>query len=121
MIAEVPPQLSAGIRNTVRPMPRFRIEQNTRRLYAGSSHHHGPAIHFDLLLCLSVNVRHALGHAVLIYENVLSERIRPQFKVLGRLRLRQKTPRCREERSGIASRRAGAAKVASWMSLMLLR
>ncbi len=121
VVAQISSKLAAGIRHSVRPLPRLRIQHDPRRLDTRRGDHDGAPVHLHFLFRLAVDVRDARGLPVLIDEDILRQRIRSQFQVLCRLRFGQQEIWSREKSSNIAACGALPAKMARRMTFMRLR
>ena len=121
MVTKVAPQLPSGIGDTVRPLPRFRIEHDSRRFDAGWRNDHRATIHFHFLLRSAIDVSNTRCQSLSIDENILGQSINPQFQILCGVGFGQKEVGRREECAHIAAGRALTAEMASGVSFVRFR
>ena len=118
MIAEVADSLATGIRDSLRPVARLGIQDNAGGLHTGCRQNHGFTIDFDLLLRVAIDVSHTFRAAVLVNEDIFTERISAQVQIAALFSRRQEKPRRGEKRADVTAFRAIRAVVARWMASM---
>src|SRR5258708_28769136 len=62
VVAEVPPKLSARVRNSIRPVPGLGIEQDAGRFQARRGDYNRTRKYLDFLIRLAADIGHAPGH-----------------------------------------------------------
>ena len=81
VVAEIASELAARVRDAIRPDARLRVQHDAGGLEARRGHDHHARAHFDFLPGRAIDVRHAARHAVLVDQDVLRERVGPQFEI----------------------------------------
>ena len=121
VLAQIAPQLSAGICDASGPVAGLRIQHDVRGFDAGCGQHNHLGINFHFFSGSAVYKRDALRHAVLVNQDASHQRIGQESEVLGGFSFRDGKPRGREKRSNITAAAAVPAVVTGRMIVVVRR